>query len=111
MQTASPMMGVSQRAMNTQTDTVSARQANMQNEGLGSSAAQIPLSWKCCLGCWASPIMGVNQRAMNIQKATVSATMPVLPPSLIPVADSAHSSTTTFSSLMHDLGGPIRQRE
>ena len=36
-----------------------------------------------------SPMMGVNQRAMNIQKATVSATNPVLPPSLMPVADSA----------------------
>ena len=34
-------------------------------------------------------MMGVNQRAMNIQKATVSATSPVLPPSLMPVADSA----------------------
>ena len=38
-------------------------------------------------------MMGVNQRAMNIQKATVTPTMPVLPPSLIPVADSAHAST------------------
>lgn len=55
-------------------------------------------------------MIGVNQRAMNIQKATVSATMPVLPPSLIPVADSAYSGTMTFSSLMHDLGGPITQR-
>lgn len=36
-----------------------------------------------------SPMMGVNQSAINIQKATVSATMPVLPPSLMPVADSA----------------------
>ena len=34
-------------------------------------------------------MMGVNQSAMNIQKATVSATNPVLPPSLMPVADSA----------------------
>ena len=42
-----------------------------------------------------SPMMGVNQRAMNIQKATVRPTMPVLPPSLIPVADSAHEQETT----------------
>lgn len=55
-------------------------------------------------------MIGVNQRAMNIQKDTVSATMPVLPPSLIPVADSAHSGTMTVSSLMHDLGGPIKWR-
>ena len=34
-------------------------------------------------------MIGVNQSAINIQKATVSATSPVLPPSLMPVADSA----------------------
>lgn len=39
-------------------------------------------------------MMGVNQRAMNIQKATVTPTMPVLPPSLIPVADSARKQRT-----------------
>ena len=39
-------------------------------------------------------MMGVNQRAINIQKATVRPTRPVLPPSLIPVADSAHEQRT-----------------
>lgn len=53
METASPMTGVSQRAMNIQMDTVSARQPNMQNKGLGNSAAQISLSL-------ASAVLGVG---------------------------------------------------
>jgi hypothetical protein len=35
-------------------------------------------------------MMGVNQRAMNIQNAIIRAVRPVLPPALIPVADSVH---------------------
>ena len=50
METASPMMGVNQRAMNIQMDTVSARQLNMQNEGLGSGTEQIPLLMQVL--CW-----------------------------------------------------------
>ena len=42
-------------------------------------------------------MMGVNQRATNIQKATVNPTMPVLPPSLMPVADSAQEQETRLS--------------
>ena len=56
-------------------------------------------------------MMGVNQSAMNIQKATVSATSPVLPPSLMPVADSAgkqapfqakHCRRSTYGALLPD---------
>ena len=43
METAWPMMGVNQRAMNIQMDTVSARQLNVQNEGLGSCTEQLAL--------------------------------------------------------------------
>lgn len=54
-------------------------------------------------------MIGVNQRATNIQKATVTPTSPVLPPSLIPVADSAHEQGTTsaYPSLYrHQQGRP-----
>ena len=38
-------------------------------------------------------MMGVNQRATNIQKATMIDVNPVLPPSRMPVADSAPANT------------------
>ena len=41
-------------------------------------------------GRCSAPMMGVNQRAMNIQNAIIRAVRPVLPPALIPVADSVH---------------------
>ena len=40
-------------------------------------------------------MMGVNQRATNIQNAIIRAVRPVLPPALMPVADSAHMQRTT----------------